>query len=310
MLGPLRFWPAHVEWRENADFEAALADARLVVINGEGTIHHDRLAGWILLQAGERARQASVPVALINTGWEANGAEFVKMLNNFDLLAARDSRSATRMAAGGADVRIVPDLSIWHARAHTPQPNAVERAGIGFTDNVDRFKALSLERLRRTCGGETLTIGHSMCGCRGWGGFLRDGIGLREDIRHPMRLARLLVLRHRLWLEAESNSDGFLERISRLDLLVSGRFHACTFAISTGTPVIAQSSNTGKIAALFHDAGLEPWRSDFLLEPEAVEEARDYGWSKAEHEALDTYLATAMNEAEKLFVDLARLASR
>lgn len=309
-LGPVRYWPAHTEWRGSAEFDAALAAARLVVINGEGTIHHDRPAGRRLLEAGARARDTGVPVALINTGWEANGPDFVAMLDHFDLLAARDSRSAARMAEGGAEVRVVPDLSLWHARANMPQTVAGTRAGIGFTDNVDRFKSLALERLRRACGGETLVIGHGTAGFGGWAGFLREGIGLREDIRHPARLAGLVALRHRLWRAGLPATDAFLARIARLELLVSGRFHACTLALATGTPVIAQSSNTGKIAALFHDAGLDQWRGEVTLDRVSVQEARARRWSEAERAALDAYLAGAVTAAEGLFVDLARLVAR
>ena len=34
------------------------------------------------------------------------------------------------------------------------------RSGIGFTDNVDRVKSLTLEKLRRQCDGQTVNINH------------------------------------------------------------------------------------------------------------------------------------------------------
>ena len=80
-LGPSFYWPAHAEWRNNPDFEAVLAKAKLVVINGEGTIHHDRPAGRRLLEAGKKANDVNVPVALINTGWEGNGLDLQAMLD-------------------------------------------------------------------------------------------------------------------------------------------------------------------------------------------------------------------------------------
>jgi hypothetical protein len=309
-LGPVFYWPAHAELRGVAKFDAALRAAKLVVINGEGTIHHDRSAGRRLLEAGRLARQSGVPVALINAAWEGNGTEFTRMLKHFDLLAARDSRSAMFMAEGGAEVRVVPDLSLWHAQAQAPRPVATARAGIGFTDNVDRFKSLELERLRRACGGETLSIGHGSAGVGGWARFLRAGVAIREDCRSPMRLAALLQLRHRLWRRGSADTGLFMARIASLELLVSGRFHACTLAFANGTPVVAQSSNTGKISALFHDAGLEPWRGNLTLGPAAVQGARARGWSEAERAALAAYLSRALTAAEELFFDLARLAGR
>jgi polysaccharide pyruvyl transferase WcaK-like protein len=309
-LGPVCYWPAHTNFRECADFVAAVASARLVVVNGEGTIHHDRAAGRRLLEVGAMAREAGARVALINTGWEDNGSDFLQMLEFFDLVAARDTRSAARMALDGMEIRVVPDLSFWYSLAHAPKPCAGRRAGVGFTDNVDRLKSLALERTRRACGGETLAITHGKAGLEGSLQFLREGLGLREDIRYPLRIASLLNLRRRLWRSATASTDAFLANIARLELLVSGRFHACTLALAMGTPVVSQSSNTDKIAALFNDVGLETWRNEIPLNPGALREARSYGWAKAERVALDAYLARAVTEAERLFTDLAKLAAR
>lgn len=307
-LDDVRYWPAHLDPRDDPNFNAALATAKLVVINGEGTIHHDRPAGKVLLAAGQHARSTGVPVALINTGWEANSPELIATLNSFDLVAARDSRSASQMRMNGADVRVVPDLSLALAEKHAATDNQ-DRTGIAVTDNVDRFKALDLELLRRECDGETLAISHGDPGIRGWARFLRDGISLREDLSHPATLAALLRMRHRLWERGAPNSDSFIAALSGLELLVSGRFHACTLALARMTPIIAQSSNTGKIAALFQDAGLDAWRCMGPINLSAIEDARHRGWSDQERENIVLYRQRAVQDAERLFADLAQLAS-
>jgi len=309
-MNPELFWPAHVEWRGDAEFEETISKVDLVLINGEGTIHHDRPTGRRLLELGARARAEGVPVALINVGWVANGPELVALLRNFDLIAARDSRSAERMRVGGANVRVVPDLSLWFAQAKGVRPDANGiRADIGVTDNVDRFKALTLERLRSACGGQTVSIIHGAPGPAGWVRFLRGGVALSEDFLHPVRLAALLRLRHRLWWQGSADTQRFLTHLSSLKLLVSGRFHACTLALSAGTPLIAQASNTDKIEALVHDAGLGSWRCEGLLDVARVHDARAIGWSEQEYKNLCNYLDEAAIEAERLFSDLANLAA-
>jgi len=304
------FWPAHAEWRGDAEFEETISKVDLVLINGEGTIHHDRPAGRQLLELGGRARAEGVPVALINVGWIANGPELVSLLSDFDLVAARDSLSAVRMRAGGANVRVVPDLSLWFAQTRGVRPDGNwSRAGIGITDNVDRFKALALERLRSACGGQTVSIIHGAPGPAGWIRFLRAGVALSEDFIHPARFAALLRLRHRLWWQGSTDTQRFLTHLSSLKLLVSGRFHACTLALSAGTPLIAQASNTDKIEALVHDAGLGSWRCEGLLDVARVHDARAIGWSEQEYKNLCNYLDEAAIEAERLFSDLANLAA-
>lgn len=304
------FWPAHADWRGSPEFDRALAQVRLVVVNGEGTIHHDRPAGRNLLEVGARARAHGVPVALINTGWEANGPDMVAHLGDFDLVSVRDSCSAERMTLSGAKVRVVPDLSIWHLTNQASGEVVFPRAGIGFTDNVDRYKTLKLARLCRDCKGTPVSICYSNNRLSGWARFLRDGIAMRQDPAHPARLAAMLRARHELWRRSSNDPNLFIDQVAHLKLLVSGRFHACTIALATGTPVIAQSSNTGKIAALFKDAGIEEWRAVVNLDTQAVSDACARGWSKSERENISAYLANATQAAEALFSDLADLAAR
>lgn len=296
-LGVCGRWPAHADWRGDPGFAEALSLSRLVVVNGEGTIHHDRPAGRRLLEIGAAARAAGVPAALVNTGWEANGPELTAMLADFALLAARDSTSATQMRAGALAVRVVPDFSLNSA---PPDPLA-RRGGIGVTDNVDRLRALRLARLRRSVGGRWISIHHR----RPWASFLRAGLSLRADLPRPVRLAGLVALRHGMWRASQDDPARFLDELARLDLLVSGRFHACTLALVAGTPFVAQASNTRKIATLIADAGLEPWRATLPEDPRRID-AR--GWSLAEDEARRDYLSRARTEAAALAADLRELA--
>jgi polysaccharide pyruvyl transferase WcaK-like protein len=293
-------WPAHIDWRNNPEFARALAAARLVVINGEGTIHHDRPSGRRLLEIGSVARAAGIPVALVNTGWEANGPELTSLLANFSLVSARDTQSAAAMRAGAPSVRVVPDLSL----CSHPPATITPRKGIGFADNVERLRALELARLKGITGGRWLSIHHR----RQLHAFLRSGISLRSDIPAPARLARLVFMRHGLWQVSQDDLRKFLAELAGLEFLVSGRFHACTLALVTGTPFVAQASNTGKIAALIADSGLDIARSAIPSSPAELIDLAKRGWTKAENEARLDYLALARKESEDLAADLRALA--
>jgi polysaccharide pyruvyl transferase WcaK-like protein len=100
----------------------------------------------------------------------------------------------------------------------------------------------------------------------------------------------------------------FLNQISRLRLLVSGRFHACTLAISAGTPFVAISSNTRKIASLVEDAGLDSWRIGVPFEPLAISAAAEHGWSRCERSNISDYLTRTRQAVETLIGDLRSLA--
>lgn len=295
--------PAHADWRGDPAIGEALAEAALVVVNGEGTIHHDRPAGAALLAVGAAAKAAGVPAALINASWDANGPAFARALADFALVSLRESRSAAQVEAAGLAARVVPDLSFFE-----PVPPPRTRSGVGFTDSVLRNVAIELEAARKRLGGLALPIHFNSTGLKGDLKNLRDGVAKR-DLADPAFLFRSLVARL-AWRAAETRDEAdYMARVAALELLVTGRFHAATFALAAGTPVLAVESNTHKIGATFEDAGLAPWRrvAPADLSPDLL--ARAALWEPAEAAALADFLADGRRRTTALFDDLARLAA-
>lgn len=293
----------HVDWRNHAGFERALRSAQLVVVNGEGTLHHDRPAGLRLLEVAAAARAAGVPSALVNAGWQSNGEAYSTAARAFDLVSARDSLSSEELRAAGIASSVVPDLSL-----NTVAPPTMQRAGIGVTDSVDRDVALSLSGLRRNLGAKTVSIHERPRGFRGRWRFQRAILGKR-DLASPLGAwRRLSARREQLGASGESLED-FVSGLAGLALLVSGRFHACTLSLVAGTPFVAAGTNSHKIAALVRDAGLAAWRVAPPLDAATIAEAERSGWTTAEQAARVDYLAQARLAASALFADLGRLAA-
>jgi len=69
--------PARHDWAQDSVFLRALENADVVVINGEGTLHHGRPAGAALLAVVDHPA-CHAPVALINALWEENPPECAK----------------------------------------------------------------------------------------------------------------------------------------------------------------------------------------------------------------------------------------
>lgn len=291
-------WPTNADWKNDPRFYDALTQSRLVIVNGEGTIHHDRMGGRRLLAVGEVAKAAGVPVALINTGWEANSPELANMLVNFSLISARDQASAIEMRASGQSVRVVPDLSL-----NTIGILNKQRSGIGVTDNVDRFRTLELAKHRYAVEGRWVSIHHR----QPWIKFLRGGISLRNDLKSPHQLAAILAVRHALWRVSQNDLTEFVSELASLELLISGRFHACTLALVAGTPFVSQASNTHKIASLIKDAGLASWRSELKDASESTYDLNALKWTEAEQKSRRDYLDHARATAKLLFDDLRNL---
>lgn len=294
--------PAHSDWQQNESFMGALRKARLVIVNGEGTIHHDRASGLALLAVAEYSRALGIPAALVNCGWESNSSRALELLRDFTTVSVRDSQSAVDIQAAGINCGVVPDLSLFLPAG----PLTRGRVGVGFTDSVVRSSSAKLETIRRRVRGVAVPIQYSLAGAMGSYRFLREYVGV-SDLGSPMLLARMLVSRVSQFRAQVASPDHYLSRLAGLQLLVSGRFHACTLALLAQTPFISVSSNSRKIECLVHDAGLDASRVVNNPDDIRLDRIDQYAWSQSEVKSIAHYVDMAREDARKLFLELRAL---
>jgi hypothetical protein len=238
------------DWERDRGFLDRFADADLVVINGEGTLHHGHRQGERLLKVAEHPLRGGKPVALINTIYQQNPVDWRRYLDRIDLISARDSKSAAEIShLTGRNCGMVPDLSL--AEGATVAPGiARTRLLIGDSVDTDTRKAL-------------LALADADPSAR----FLPILRGLKPSKPHhptPLRQLREAYV----WLNArysqfrrgniEFNNDeaGFIRSLESARLHVTGRFHAVCFCLFTGTPFLAVESNSWKMGALLEDFGI------------------------------------------------------
>lgn len=206
----------------------------IVIINGEGTLHHDSRGAMLLTELAQFACNAGKPVALINTVWEKN-AKANTLLSCATVRYARECLSAAAMRRAGFEVHVTPDLVMTcDLFPDPPSPGPVI-----VTDDVRHDKALLLASYARARGL----------------GFYRMAPG--PLLYSPRSIAQWSYL----WA-----SGGFTKqlRLDRLDvfkqarIIVTGRFHGVCLAILAQRPFLAISSNTHKIEGLLADAQLGP----------------------------------------------------
>jgi len=109
------------------DNRALLSRADLVIVNGEGSIHHGKCSHLIDIAS-------EYPAALINCVYQENSAN--KSLSKFRLIAARESRSARHLLECGASaVKVVPDL-MFGSTILRGLVRGEPEFDLGMTDNV------------------------------------------------------------------------------------------------------------------------------------------------------------------------------
>jgi hypothetical protein len=213
-----------------------ILNSDVVIINGEGTMHHDSPGALAVLEAALFAHEFGKPVALINTVWENNN-QANALLSCTSLRYARESLSAAEIQKAGFTAKVVPDLVLTcTADILFKKPEKVCGPVI-VTDDVCWVKALLLARYAKQHGLR----------------FYR--MSPRPSLRSFSAIARWC----RLWAEGQRAPQLRLDDINIFrdaSMVVTGRFHGVCLAILAQRPFVALSSNTHKIEGLLADAQL------------------------------------------------------
>ncbi|ETD85004.1 polysaccharide pyruvyl transferase family protein [Rhodobacter capsulatus] len=221
---------------------------QLLVLNGEGTLHHCAPRARALLEACRFGQSLGMKVAVLNTVWEANDDAMAALLRLADVVHVRDSRS---LAALPPDfpARVTPDASIPIFREVARSgsfPAAVQ--AVAVMDNVVPEAAAALLRFAEA---GALPF------------FAMPGAALS-----------------RIRQDASDRSGPVWPRLLQItDLMaaqawVTGRFHGMIGALCAGRPVCALGSNTAKIEGLLEDFGLTAeclLGADWLSKPAAAQ---------------------------------------
>lgn len=201
--------------------------ADLVVINGEGSLHHDRPIVQRVLDLASRRKELSRPTVLVNTSWFANSPANTRRLAAFDLIALRDPVSRQEVASYGLDCFDAPDLAIREACTFTK------------TDIIPDGKFMASDSTRA----EITKLLRGLAKKRGWN-YLpilftpkRARPGKKSGrIFMKIRLARalgplaeiLMSSRYHAHLVGAPDLPSYMNALRRSSGVVTGRFHtAC-----------------------------------------------------------------------------------
>ncbi len=251
--------PVGVHFKKHPRLLSEIKSADLVVINGEGTIHHGReKAGW-LLEVSDYTRSIGVPCALINMTYQENPTEFNERLKNNFLICVRESESQKEVASVGLTAEIVPDLTFILSKKYSEL--CFDRNGIGITDSA--FSDVSKDNLMSAIENSYLFL-PVLRSYRNEGQF-----SVKEKLRHLKFLFAnnfikedFNVLSEEQFLKVrnkyiKTTLKSYMDSISGLELLLTSRFHSLCFSIVTETPFLAMNSNSHKVESLLKDIGLE-----------------------------------------------------
>lgn len=308
----------HVDWRQNDQILDAIRQADIVIVNGEGTLHHATPQALALAEVAPYCERLGKPAVLINSVYEENNREIAEHCRRFSLRFLREPSSALHAQEAGVPCSIVPDLTLSSSLFGTTP--ARRDSGIIVTDNANRDVGrpmLEYSLAKRNVRYLRLDVcdidycfaqPHLQPALRISAGVLEPPKGQstlktleRSIFRSKMR-ARMRMLQQ---LNHPLTSPEILERISLARGIIAGRFHAACLAMVAGTPFVAMPSNTGKTKGMLDAAGL-----GHLYESDPKETfSRLAAWTDDDRERAQSYVRHARAAAHDMFGQIAALAS-
>jgi polysaccharide pyruvyl transferase WcaK-like protein len=283
--------------------------ADLVVINGEGALHHSKPSVEQVLSLAEARRALGKPTALVNSSWFENAPALTARLVAFDHISIRESLSEQQLAIMDIPCNLVPDLAIRYALRFQPDGSSTTSIGFMVSDSTRPKLTLQLRRVARFCNWTYLPALARPLDAR--------PSAKSKKIRRRYLLGRLLgplanyllSPRHHAHRVGAPDLASYCDPLSRSCGVLTGRFHTVCLAIGLQIPLVAISSNTPKIESLIADAGLDLARR--TINPEQLASFTEVPpYSDEERLALEKFLTQARADYKALFTQLAALVSQ
>ncbi|WMS43219.1 polysaccharide pyruvyl transferase family protein [Acuticoccus sp. MNP-M23] len=273
--------PVGAGWQDDPAALAAIDDADIVIVNGEGSIHHNNARARQLAAIGPYCARRSKPAYLINTTLHENNAAVMADVAAFDHVWVRETASSRILADLGIAHGICPDLSMLSRFG----PKPANRGRILLVDSVIPQVTARLGRLAAKRGQPlaTMTSGAKR-------GAILGALPQAENNNPVGREDMVTVL-----AEAEDHL-AFGQYMAGFNRIVTGRFHAVCFAVAMRIQFHAIPSNTPKIETLIADIGLNPARIAGLTGGLP----RPLPFSEDELAAIGRYLADAEKAAQDM----------
>lgn len=233
--------------------DASLASAELVIINGEGTLHHNTGSSQKLMASARYALEQHKPVVLLNALWQDNAPEqWRDVLEQLSAIYCRDRRSQQQLIDAGFSARYAPDLTFF-SDYPAPQPGGEK---IGITDSVHHQLSRQLMQAQSTLPQAQflpLLLNNQPF-------QLAEPLGRRIKRWLYPRLHRSVGLPVRPYYRClawgSPDTAHYMTELRQCRAVLTARYHCLCFCLQQGIPWLALSSNSHKVEALLEEIGL------------------------------------------------------
>lgn len=293
--------PVGYNWQRDELILENLSRSDVIIVNGEGSIHHNNPNAYLLAEVAEYCRKIQKPCHLINAVFDSNSLEIANKVRNFDSIYVREDLSKQELRTFNIDSKVVPDLSFyWNC---TNQNNRSKKIGVTDSVGTNELNCILYSRAMLADAVYLPILTHPFpvikTSIRAWLIFLR--YLFRYNAFWIVKTSKAMSLENKKRYFYTSNSSEYMAKIASCKALLTGRFHGLCIAIITNTPFLATKLISHKIEGLLMDIGigLDRLISESDLEVKAKLEIPDF--SKKELDKILNYSANAKTKIDGMF---------
>ena len=296
--------PSGLDWKKNKDILDNIHKCDLVLVNGEGTLHHAQPVARDLITIGKYVKQNfNIPVVLMNSTYQDNGDEFAEYAKYFDLIFVRETLSQDDLINYGIASRVVPDMTFY------TKFNLLKKAHknlIGVTDSLNANESMELLELALNLKYEYLPI--------------LSFPKIKKNIRGVLSFSRFLFFRKikgiLLWTGFKFSHkitkmfyyslsyEDYINKIADLDFLIVARYHTLCFSLKTLTPFFSLELNSFKMKGLLQDVGISKSR---IVTLRNLDELSLKEFNQNEKSKISSYVNDAPSRIELMFKEIKEL---
>lgn len=296
-------WPVGKDWRLSEEIKKTIINSDLVIVNGEGSIHHDSKTGTKLLFVAGFCKQYDIPCYLINCLFQDISPKFGNLLKNFKMVSVRDSFSLREVETYGISASFIPDLTFY-----TPSiRNSSRKSTVGYTCSMSPEKTVMIYKQFNKREYDSIYL-PMIYQTNIWDDNNEveskleklKRMGFNTFLTKFIERVKIMPTFRKIPKHSEFKCHNeYYDIISNLDSLITGRFHAACFAINSFTPFSVYKSNSHKVEALIHDVGLDSAR---IVEGDNITKPSPF--SKDEMLNIECFLDKSRKDTDELFFNI------
>ena len=249
----IKTFPSGINNLQNRNLENLIKKVDLIIVNGEGTIHHSQINALNLLKIGKIAKSLNKKTILINSLFDTQDKNFYDLVRYFDLINVRDRKSKSYLNLKKIKSILTPDFSFYKPEIST-NINNIKRE-ILFTDSVNKDITLKLIKLFKNKFTFFPILKYPYDERINFLNYLRKIKFFTFKFIHIL-FKNNITNNYEVRFYGKNSLYNYVNKIANSKIIITGRYHALCFAIQNFTPFIAIESNSHKISALLNDIGL------------------------------------------------------